>query len=169
MRVSKLLMVGVLLGAVFWSSDSAAEILPTGADGWHTWQVDEPSASTEMCCITWKQGDRSRGGCNLDGSRISFSNSGDCAAAPGTIQVYVRLENGTPKSIRVLSSNCPVTTQATVTDHGLISVAENMDWFRGVIEDKGIADDVREEALFALVISSSDAAYAYLDKLLSRS
>jgi hypothetical protein len=81
----------------------------------------------------------------------------------------VRLENGTPKSIRVLSSNCPVTTQATVTDHGLISVAENMDWFRGVIEDKGIADDVREEALFALVISSSDAAYAYLDKLLSSS
>ncbi len=160
-------MVGVLLGAVAWSGDSAAEILPTGADGWHTWQVDEPSASTEMCCITWKHGDRSRGGCNLDGSNISFSDSGDCAAAPGTIQVYVRLENGTPKGIRVLSSNCSVTTQATVTDHGLISVAENMGWFRGIIEDTGIANDVREEALFALVISSSDAAYAYLDKLRS--
>jgi len=167
MRLSKLLMVGVLLGAVAWSGNSAAGILPAGADGWHTWQVDEPSASTEMCCISWKHGDQSRGGCNLDGSNISFSDSGDCAAAPGTIQVYVQLQNGTPRTIRVLSSNCPVTTQATVTDHGLISVAENMDWFRGIIEDKGIADDVREEALFALVISRSDAAYAYLDKLLS--
>ena len=160
-------MVGVLLGAVAWSGDSVADILPAGADGWHTWQVDEPSASTEMCCISWKHGDRSGKGCDLDGSNISFSDSGDCAAAPGTIQVYVRLENGTPRDIRILSSNCPVTTEATVTDHGLISVAENMGWFRGIIEDRGMANDVREEALFALVISSSDAAYAYLDKLLS--
>jgi hypothetical protein len=79
----------------------------------------------------------------------------------------VRLENGKPKNIGVLSSNCPVTTEATVTDHGLIPETENIDWFRSIIEDRGIANDVREEALFSLVISSSDAAYAYLDKLLS--
>jgi len=168
MRLSKLLMYGVLLGAVTWSGNSAAEILPAGADGWHTWQVDEPSASTEMCCISWKHGDRSDKGCNLDGNNISFSDGGDCAAAPGTIQVYVRLVNGKPKNIRVLSSNCPVTTESTVTDHGLIPEAENMGWFRGVIEDKGIANDVREEALLALVISGSNAAYAYLDGLLTR-
>jgi hypothetical protein len=42
-----------------------------------------------------------------------------------------------------------------------------MGWFRGIIEDRANANDVREEALFALVISSSDAAYAYLDELLS--
>jgi len=168
MRLSKLLMIGVLLGAVAWSGDSAAEILPAGADGWHTWQVDEPSASTEMCCISWKHGGQSRGGCNLDGNNISFSDSGDCAAAPGTIQVYVQLQNGTPRTIRVLSSNCPVTTQATVADHGLISVAENMDWFRSTIENRGLAQDVREEALLALVISGSNAAYVYLDGLLTK-
>lgn len=167
MKLPKLLMYGVLLSAVAWSGNSAAEVLPAGTDGWHTWQVDEPSASTKMCCITWKHGDRSRGGCDLDGSTISFSDGGNCAAAPGTIQIYVRLQNGSPKDIRVLSSNCPVTTQATVTDHGLISAVENMSWFRGIIEDRSIANDVREEALFALVVSSSDAAYAYLDKLLS--
>ena len=168
MRLSKLLMCGVLLGAVAWSGDSAAEILPAGADGWHTWQVDEPSASTEMCCISWKHGDRSGKGCDLDGSNISFSDSGDCSAAPGTIQIYVRLDNGTPREIRVLSSNCPVTTQATVTDHGLIPVAENIGWFRGIIENKGIANDVREDALLALVISGSNAAYVYLDGLLTK-
>lgn len=167
MRLSKLLMCGVLLGAVTWSGSSAAAILPAGANGWHTWQVDEPSASTEMCCISWKHGDRSRKACDLDGSSISVSDRGDCAAAPGTIQVYVRLDNGTPKDIRVLSSNCPVTTESTVTDHGLIPETENMVWFRGIIEDRATATSVREEALFALVISSSDAAYAYLDKLLS--
>ena len=167
MRWLSFLLYGVLLGAVVWSESAAADLLLAKADGWHTWQVDEPAASTEMCCRTWKRGDRLHDGCNLDGHNISFSDSGDCSAAPGTIQVYVRMENGSPKDIRVLSSNCPVTTEATVTDHGLIPVAENIGWFQSIIEDGATANGVREEALFALVVSSSDAAYAYLDKLLS--
>jgi hypothetical protein len=167
MKLLQLLMFGALLGAVIWSSDSAADILPTGADGWHTWQVDEPGASTGMCCFAWKSGDRSREGCSLDGRSISFSNDGDCAVAPGTVQVYVRLDDGVPEDIYVLSSNCPVSTESAVADHGLISTKENMRWFRTVIEDKELANDVREEALFALITSSSDAVYAYLDKLLT--
>ena len=35
-------MYGVLLGAVAWSGDLAADILPADANGWHTWKVDEP-------------------------------------------------------------------------------------------------------------------------------
>lgn len=168
MRWSSLLLYGVLLGAVVWSESAAADLLPAKADGWHTWQVDEPSASTEMCCRSWKRGDRSREGCNLDGRNISFSDSRDCSAAPGTIQVYVRMDNGTPKDIRVLSSNCPVTTKSAVTNHGLVSADANIGWFRSIIEDRNLASDVREEALFALVLSESDAAYAYLDRLLTR-
>jgi hypothetical protein len=167
MKLPRLLMFGALLGAVIWSSDSAADILPTGADGWHTWQVNEPGASTGMCCFASKSGDRSREGCSLDGRSISFSNDGDCAVAPGTVQVYVRLDDGVPEDIYVLSSNCPVSTESAVADHGLISTKENMRWFRTVIEDKELANDVREEALFALITSSSDAVYAYLDKLLT--
>ena len=105
MRFPKYLMYGVLLGAVTWSSASSADVLPTGADGWHTWQVDEPDASTGMCCLSWKSGDRSRKGCNLEGRSISFSDDGDCSAAPGTAQVYVRLDDDVPEDIYVLSSN----------------------------------------------------------------
>jgi len=168
MRWSSLLLYGVLLGAVVWSESTAADLLPSKADGWHTWQVEEPSASTEMCCRTWKRGDRSREGCDLDGRNISFSDSGGCSATPGTIQVYVRMDKGTPIDIRVLSSTCPVTTESAITDHGLISVSDNIGWFRSIIEDKTLASDVREEALFALVLSESDAAYAYLDILLTK-
>ncbi len=168
MRLSGLMLYAVLLGAVVWSESAAADLLPAKADGWHTWQVDEPSASTEMCCHSWKRGERPHEGCNLDGHNISFSGSGDCSATPGTIQVYVRMAKGTPRDIRVLSSNCPVTTESTVTDHGLISAGDNLGWFRSIIEDKKLASDVREEALFALVLSESDAAYAYLDRLLTR-
>jgi hypothetical protein len=168
MRPAKVILYGALLGAIFWGSTSAADMLSSKADGWHTWQVDEPGASTEMCCFTWKRGDKTRQGCNLDGHSISFSDGGDCAAAPGTIQVYVRINKGEPKDIRVLSSNCPVTSKSEVTDHGIVASATNLNWFRSIIEDRSQSSDAREEALFGLVQSQSDAAYDYLDSLLSQ-
>jgi hypothetical protein len=168
MRPARIVLLGVLLGAIIWGSKATADILPDGADGWHTWQVDEPGASSEMCCFTWRRGDKSRQGCNLDGHSIAFSDSGDCAVSPGTIQIYVRLDAGKPKDIRVLSSNCPVSTESEVADHGLVSVDESLGWFRSIIEDQRLDMDVREEALFGLVQSESDAAFEYLDRLLTQ-
>ena len=168
MRSFTSLLLGTLLGATLWASEAAAEGLATDADGWHTWQVDEPGVSTEMCCFTWDRGNKSRKGCNLDAHSIAFSDSGDCAVAPGTIQIYVRLDNGEPKDIRVLSSNCPASTESEVRDHGLVSTDESLDWFRNIIEDQRLDMDIREEALFGLVQSESDAAFDYIDSLLTQ-
>ena len=168
MRALLLTLYLLLMGAAVLNSATADEILQPKADGWHTWQVDEPDVSSEMCCFTWKRGDDSRKGCNLDGHSIAFSDSGDCAVAPGTIQIYVRLDDGKPTDIRVLSSNCPVSTESEVADHGLISVGESLAWFRSIIEDQRLDIDIREEALFGLVQSESDAAFDYIDSLLTR-
>ena len=168
MRPAKLLLLGALLGAALWGSPATAVVLSTDEDGWHTWQVDEPGASSEMCCFTWNRGNKSRKGCNLDAHSIAFSDSGDCAVAPGTIQIYVRIDNGAPKDIRVLSSNCPASTESEVADHGLVSAGESLAWFRSIIEDKQLDMDIREEALFGLVQSESDAAFDYLDRLLTK-
>lgn len=165
MRAFNLILCCALLGAV-WSSE-AADVLATTADGWHTWQVDESAATSQMCCYSWDSGKRSRGACNLDGRNMSFSNDGDCSTAPGTMQVYAQMKNGKPQEIYVLSSNCPVSTQTTVVDHGTVTSEQNMGWFREVIEDRAMDQDAREIALFALVLSESDAAYDYIDRLLS--
>ncbi len=168
MRGLLVALYALLMGVAVLSSAAADELLQPDADGWHTWQVDEPGVSSEMCCFSWNRGNKSRKGCNLDGDSIAFSDSGDCAVAPGTIQVYVRLSNGKPKDIRVLSSNCPVSTESDVADHGLVSVDESLGWFRSIIEDQRLDMDVREEALFGLVQSESDAAFEYLDRLLTQ-
>jgi hypothetical protein len=168
MRGLLVALYALLMGAAVLSSATADELLQPNADGWHTWQVDEPGVSSEMCCFTWKRGDNSRKGCNLDGQSIAFSDSGDCAVAPGTIQIYVRLDDGMPKDIRVLSSNCPVSTESEVADHGMISAGESLTWFRSIIEDQRLDIDIREEALFGLVQSESDAAFDYIDSLLTR-
>ena len=167
MSIIKVAFLILFVSTLVWSEPSAAAVPPADADGWHSWQVDEANASTGACCFSRKRGETSRGGCNLDGHNVSFSNHGDCAAASGTLQVYVLIDTGRPKDIRVLSSNCPVSTDTEITDHGLVSSDDNIAWFRKIIEDRNLGHDVREEALFALVLSESDAAYAYLDRLLT--
>ncbi len=168
MRAAYVILYGLLMGTAALSGAAADELLQPDADGWHTWQMEQPAVSTEMCCFTWNGGNKSRKGCNLDAHSVAFSDSGDCAVAPGTVQIYVRLSNGKPKDIRVLSSNCPVSTESDVADHGLVTVNENIRWFRSIIEDRHVSNDVREEALFGLVQTESDAAFDYLDRLLSK-
>ena len=128
MKFLKLIMCGALLGAVISSNGVAANALVAKADGWHTWQVDEP----------------------------------------GTAQIYVKMIKGVPTDFRVRNSHCQEPIKSEITDHGLVSAAENLDWFRAVIEGKHLDMDVREEALFGLVLSESDVAFAYLDRLLTQ-
>ncbi len=158
----------VLLLMALSSGPVAAEFPPRLEDGWHTWQVEETDASSEMCCFSWEHGKVTRKGCNLDGRNMSFSSDGDCAAAPAHLQIYARFSHGKPVQIHVFSSNCPVSSEKEIADLGKVTAAENLTWFRGIIEDRQLGRKLREEALFALVMSGSDAAYDYLDGLLSR-
>jgi len=155
----------VVLGAI--STPAFAELVIT-EDGWHSWKTDEIGAVTESCCYTWQRGKRSQPGCNLDGRHLSFSSNGDCDAAVGQVQFYVLMTAGKPRKIRVLSSECPVETTASIKNHGAVPAQHNVEWFRQVIEDRTLDHDVREEALFGLVQSESSIAFDYLDRLLSR-
>ncbi len=167
MRVLKAVFLMLLIGTLAWSQLYAAAFLPARADGWHTWQIDEVGPVAQMCCFSWRRGARTNTGCDLDGRHISFSNNNDCVSEAGVVQIYARFKNGKPVDIRALSSNCPVSAKTEITDHGLISIDENVAWFRSVIENRQLDMDVREEALFALVQSESDAAFNYLDTLLA--
>jgi hypothetical protein len=158
-------LIAVWFIAVF-SGQVAAEPPSVRADGWHTWQVDEATSSKEMCCFTWGRGEGTRQGCDLDGRKMSFTDGGDCVAPAGKLQVYTRIDDGRPIEIRVLSSNCPVSAASEILDLGLVSADDNLTWFRRIIEDKSLLQETREQALFALVMSESEAAYTYLDRLL---
>ncbi len=168
MHALRVVFLMLLIGTLAWNQPSSAEILPANANGWHTWQVDEVGPVARMCCFSWRRGTHRQAGCDLDGRNIGFANSGDCASESGVVQVYARMENGVPVDIRVLSSECPVSAETEIADHGLVSVAENIYWFRRVIENPQLDMDVREEALFGLVQSESDAVFDYFDALLAK-
>lgn len=172
MRPAKIFVVALVAALVIWSEPAAADLDISEADGWHTWQIDEAAPPTELCCFSWRRGSRSQEGCNLDSGHISFGNrgfskNGDCASEPGRIQFYALVKDGKPVKILALSAQCPVTTNAAIAHHGIVSTSDNLRWFRAVIEDPQVDQDLREEALFGLVQSESNAAYEYLDRLIS--
>lgn len=168
MRLQKIAAIALLAALVIWTESTAADIKTTDAEGWHTWRVDETGPVDKMCCFTRQRGSPSQMGCNLDGGRVSYGNDGDCAVEAGSVQVYALMKNSRPMKIRVLSSNCPVSTETGLIEHGIVSSEDNIEWFRAVIEDRQLSQDIREEALFALVQSESDAAFEYLERLLTR-
>ncbi len=168
MRVLKAVFLMLMIGTLACNQSSSAEILPANANGWHTWQVDEVGPVARMCCFSVRRGAHKQAGCDLDGRNIHFASGGDCASQPGVVQIYARMKNGVPVDIRVLSSACPVSAEGEITDHGLVSVAENIYWFRRVIESPRLDMEVREEALFGLVQSESDAVFEYFDALLAK-
>ena len=168
MRRAGALLCGALFVAAHFGSDAAAALIPARGDGWHTWQVVEDGVSTEMCCFTTRVGAPTLRGCALDGGSVNLSDDADCGAAAGVLQVYVRIVDGKPDAIRVLSSNCPASAAGEIADHGVVTADDNLDWFRGVIEDRSLRRDVRKEALFGLVQSESDAAYVYIERLLTQ-
>ncbi|HNP62727.1 MAG TPA: hypothetical protein PKH39_02270 [Woeseiaceae bacterium] len=47
-----------------------------------------------------------------------------------------------------------------------VNAAETLARFRGIIEDRQLTRNTREEALLALIMSESNAAYDHLDRLL---
>lgn len=162
------LLFGVLLCALCWNATAIAEEPKPDSNGWHTWLVDEGEVSLKLCCYSWGRSVAKSSGCHLDSDGMSFSNDNECAAQAGAARVFVQIEDGAPRDIVVLSSNCPVSTDAPLIDHGAVSAVENLSWFRAIIENRKLDHDVRQDALFALVQSESDAAYTYLDRLLTK-
>jgi len=84
------------------------------------------------------------------------------------VQFYVLIENGRPEKIRSLNWNCRKPTRDKVNDHGTVSAAESYAWFRDVVEDAAVDEQVRDAALFGLVESGSEDAFEYIDQILSQ-
>ena len=83
-------------------------------------------------------------------------------------QFYVLVEDGKPVRIHTTNWGCRKPTKAEAIDHGVVAATESYDWFRAVVEDPAVDEDIRGPALFGLVESDGDQAIAYIDRILSR-
>lgn len=192
----RLILVAAFFAACISSELLAAGFGGPAADGWHTWRVAASTKAPDSCCFTWNSGTVTRKGCDLDSKHGNYGSIRDGATASGELQLYALLESGKPVKLRALSSQCAVTADSEISDLGLIEVDDSIDWLQRHIEPRSeISSDaimaitlhsgdrpvailaaivkagsdrkIREEALFWLGQSDSDAAFDVFDRLLS--
>ena len=188
------LLAAVLLAAP--CSPAAAAGPALDRDGWYRWEVAAAGAGRSACCYRFRGGTAAQVGCRLDGGDIGHWSSADCAVSPDPMRIYVQVQDRRVVDIQAFSATCPVEAGASVEHLADISTEQSIEWLlqqvdanpplleealmaisfhadpaalealSGVLEDRGRRMEAREQALFWLVQTDSDLAYAYLDRLL---
>ena len=137
MRALKAVFLGLLVLALLNSPATASTF--DKADGWYRWTVDNPVNMGSSCC----------------------------GSMSGTLAIYVRSKDGGPVRIRAYNTDCDKGPEENVTDLGSLSLAQSDALLLEIVQARNIDMDVREEALFWLVHTGSDATFEYVDRLLS--
>jgi hypothetical protein len=140
MRVVKLISLTLIAIALLGSPSPANASTFDQADGWYKWRVESHMDMGYSCC-----------------DKLS-----------GELTIFVRSENGSPVRIRAVGSNCGKAPKETATDLGSVSLETSDAMLLEIVQAGNIDMDVREEALFWLVHTGSDATFEYIDQLLSR-
>ncbi len=190
MRVVTLVLVtSVACNAAF------AEMPELTTDGWHTWRVSTTEIGADRCCFEWYSGEARRTACDLDSRRVSFGFSDSVVDESAMIQIYAQVQDGEVTKIRALSSQCPVTAKAEIVDLGLVASDDSIRWLERFVAPRTnvsthalaaisihggtnslnmLVDVVqhdaslenRKDAVFWLVQTESEQAFAYIERLL---
>jgi len=134
---------------------SSADLPGGDVDGWHTWRVDVVDSAPELCCFIWNMGAATQKSCNLDGRHGGFSSSDDNPFPSDEVQIYALMNAGAATKIRILSSQCPVTSDAPITDLGAVDGADSIDWLARYFAPHS---EVSDEAITAVALHAGDAA-----------
>jgi hypothetical protein len=191
-RLPGRILAVIMFTALTATVSGAAETLDPDTDGWHSWSVPAPPGAVERCCHGWSE----QRGCDLESSRGGLSSCGNLRDDSGYTRIYLLVESGQPERIAALSPLCEIRTATAITDHGRVDPDTSVDWLRRLaaadsgigsealaalslhggdyalhalvdIVESGADDELREEALFWLIQSGSDAGFAWVDRLLS--
>ncbi|MDX1554706.1 MAG: hypothetical protein R3212_01635 [Xanthomonadales bacterium] len=187
-------LILLLAGLVAGPADADPISLPQ--DGWYRWEVAAGAAGQKACCYNFRSGNIQRVECRLGDSGDGMIMEDDCEVHSDMMQVFVEVSGGRVREIQPLSSTCPVRTPADIRTIDRVSTADSIEWLKAqvahnptiadeavmtlsfhaerealqalvtILEDSQNRMDAREQALFWMVQSGSDEAFAYLDRLL---
>jgi HEAT repeat protein len=133
----------------------AADLPESDSDGWYSWRVAVVESAPELCCFSWNNGVATQKRCNLDSRKGGFSIDSENPFPSDEIQIYARMDSGSPAKIRVLSSQCPVTTDSAITDLGIADGDESVEWLQQYISPH---TNVSDEAITTVAMHAGDKA-----------
>ncbi len=179
------------------SVGNASELAAELSDGWHSWDVPAGIHGKRACCSDVRRKPVGAELCRLGPGAGGLMTDEDCLPTSDSLRVYILVVDGDVTDIHALSSACPVTTSTPVQSLGARDSEESIAWLdryardgskladeavtsialheetraftalAAMVEDQGRGMDIREQALFWIAQSENEAAFDYLDRLLS--
>ena len=149
-------MFGLLL-LTFAATSAAAGLDAMQDDGWYTWQV---AGTDEQVYVRIDDGEVDRlrrldPGCRREPTG-EIPDLGVIDAAEMLAWLETQIATG-EDDVR----------KGAVFALSLLPERQAVDSLRNIIEDRAVDHDLRETALFSMVHTDSDIAFAYLDRLLA--
>lgn len=178
------------------AAPAAAAGLDFDKDGSYRWEVAAGAGGRNSCCYTFSRGSVELVGCALGDGHNEFAPRGPCDVESDSMQIFVDIRDGRAQDIRAYSSNCPVKAAASVVTIEAISASDSIAWLLeeaagnfevmddavmalsfhtksqalpalfGLLKNTDLPHEVREQAVFWLVQTNYDEAFAYIDRLL---
>ena len=153
-------IVPVLLLLLAYPATGLAANLPQAdSDGWYSWRVDVVDAAPELCCFSWNAGIATKKSCNLDGRHGGFDTTDEHPFPADEVQIYALMKSGAATKIRVLSSQCPVTTKSEITHLGSVPVDDSVGWLQEKVSPHSA---ISAEAIPAVALHAGDRARDFL-------
>lgn len=152
MSVSK---IAVIFFLAYPAACLAADLPGAESDGWYTWRVAVVESAPELCCFSWNKGVATQKRCNLDGRNGGFSIDSENWFPSDEVRVYALMSSGSPAKIRVLSSQCPVTTGSAITDLGIGDSDESVEWLQQFVSP---STNISDDAIMAIAMHAGDKA-----------
>lgn len=151
---------------VAWTDSGAAEFVAPSIDGWHAWQVEASEGGLSSCCYSFRDGNVSMQGCDLDGRGGYSINHGDCDLDGDRVSVYVQMKDGQATRIRALNANCPVSTRDAVHELGDVDGQASVRWLLQQVDRNGGNSRISEDAMATMSAHSSDVSLGALSSIL---
>lgn len=132
----------------------------TETDGWYTWQVAGVANAPDWCCFEWEDSDPRTTACDLDRRDFGYGSHDEFSDDNDLVQIYAERKDGVLASARALSPSCPVTSQRTIRDLGIVSNEQSLDWLRPLA--LGHSQNRGSDALSAIALHAGDDAWQLL-------
>ncbi len=152
-RLTRLQMLALIILSLFAGKPASADMPELRADGWYTWKVPAAADAPNWCCYSWSSGIAKEKMCDLDGGHRGFGSSDSDKGMGDELQIYALVDRGNITEIRPLSAQCPVKSNSTIVDLGLIDANDSIDRLAPFI---GKDEDLSTEALAAIAAHAGD-------------
>lgn len=134
---------------------STAAGLQLPSNGWVTWEVQATKGAPNWCCSEKNTAGMVATACDLDEDSHQYVSSDDASDSTQMLNVYAQQQDGKTVDLRILSAQCPVTSQSAIAELGAVDQQSSVDWLQQRLDQNRA---LHQQVVAAIAMHAGDVA-----------